>query len=76
MELQTWGFRHLDQDARVARGHKGAFIEEMLKAFRNFLGYWLGFSVLFTVLSLWPSPPSNRKIPIQYLAPLRQICSR
>ncbi len=41
------------EHARVARGHKGAFNEEMLKAFRNFLGYWLGFSVLFTVLSFW-----------------------
>ncbi len=39
--------------AGVAWCHKGALNEAMLKAFRNFLGYWLGFSVLFTVLSLW-----------------------
>ncbi len=46
--------------AKVKIGHGGveyrrgqAFNGVMLKAFRNFLGYWLGFSVLFTVLSLW-----------------------
>jgi hypothetical protein len=54
VEWCAWA-RRVSRAARagVAWCHKGTFNEEMLKAFRNFLGYWLGFSVLFTVLSLW-----------------------